>query len=225
MRLHLRAAARRVPPLRTATRLDAAVAAPALPWDPAERPVVTEEELAALPVPAQRHLRAMRVVGRPRPRAFRVRLRGRFRLRRTGNWLPCEAWQYTLADPVTRVFAMQLRVGGVIPMLGTDTYAAGRGRMRGTLLGLVPVVDGRGPEFDLGELATWVDDACLLAPAMLLTPAATWRPVDDSSFDVVVTDSGLAVTVRLTVDARGLPTDVSTTDRFCALPSGPVRAR
>ncbi|MEU7813448.1 DUF6544 family protein [Pseudonocardia sp. NPDC049154] len=206
-------------------RLDRAVRALALPWDPAERPAVTAADLAGLPEPAQRYLRAMGVPGRPRPRSFRVRLRARFRVRRTGGRLPCVAWQYNLADPVARVFVMRLRVAGVVPMLGMDTYVGGHGRMRGTLLGLVPVADGRGPEFDLGELATWVDDACLLAPAMLLTPAATWSPVDDSSFDVTVVDSGLTVTVRLTVDQLGRLVDVSTTDRYLALPSGPVRAR
>jgi hypothetical protein len=206
-------------------RLERAVRPLALPWDAGERPAVTAADLAGLPEPAQRYLRAMDVPGRPRPRSLRVRMRARFRLRRTGSWLPCDAWQYNLAEPVARVFVMRLRVAGVVPMLGTDTYVGGHGRMRGTLLGLVPVVDGQGPEFDLGELATWVDDACLLAPAMLLTPAATWRPVDDSSFDVSVIDSGRTVTVRLTVDELGRLVDVATTDRFCALPSGPVRAR
>jgi hypothetical protein len=36
-------------------------------------------------------------------------------------------------------------------------------------------------QFDLGELTTYVNDALMLAPSMLLTPAVTWRAVDDDS--------------------------------------------
>ena len=40
-------------------------------------------------------------------------------------------------------------------------------------LGLVTVADGAGPEFDIGELSTWLDDAVLLTPGMLLHPRTT----------------------------------------------------
>jgi hypothetical protein len=110
-------------------------------------------------------------------------------------------------------------------MFGADTYVSGRGRMRGKLLGLVTVADGSGPEFDVGELVTWLDDAVLLAPGMLLVPAVSWRSVDDDTFDLVLTDRGTTVTARVSVDAGGRVRDVSTTDRYCALPGGLVRAR
>jgi hypothetical protein len=87
------------------------------------------------------------------------------------------------------------------------------------------VADGSGPEFDLGELVTWLDDAVLLAPGMLLVPAVTWRHVDDDSFDVRLTDHGTTVTARVSVDEYGRVRDFSTSDRFCALPTGLVRAR
>jgi hypothetical protein len=47
--------------------------------------------------------------------------------------------------------------------------------MHGKLLGLVTVADGEGREFDLGELVTYVNDAAMLAPSMLLTASATRR--------------------------------------------------
>ena len=136
-----------------------------------------------------------------------------------------EAWQYNSGPAVARVFTMRIDVAGVLPMFGADTYIAGRGSMRGKVLGLVPVADGSGPEFDLGELVTWLDDAVLLAPSMLLVPAVTWVAVDDDSFDVVLTDHGTTVTGRVSVDELGRVRDFSTADRYCALPSGLVRAR
>jgi hypothetical protein len=186
---------------------------------------VTEADLAPLPEPAQRWMRRSGVVGRPRDWSFRVRTTGRFRLRPGRGWMPFEAWQYDSGPAVARVYCMRVDMAGVLPVYAVDSYVAGRGRMRGRLLGLVPVADGSGPEFDVGELATWVDDVAMTAPSMLLVPAARWTPVDDGCVQLAFTDSGTTVTTRLSVDAAGRLTDVSTEDRYAALPQGVVRAR
>lgn len=68
----------------------------------------------------------------------------------------CETWQYNQATPVTRLFRMRLRFGS-LPMIGWDTYQHGHGRMRGTLLGVVPVVQGRCATFDTSEQVTWLN--------------------------------------------------------------------
>lgn len=185
---------------------------------------VAEDDLAGLPEPAQRYLRWMDVVGRPRDRSFLVRFAGRFK--RPGQpWMPCEAWQFNAADPVTRLFHMRIDFARVIPMVGRDSYAAGRGAMRGKVLGLVKVADGSGPEFDLGELVTYLNDALLLAPSMLLTDAVRWDEVDDGSFDVTLTDAGHSVTATAFVDPDGTLRDFATEDRWCDLPGGLLRAR
>ena len=166
----------------------------------------------------------MGVVGRPRRWSFLVRFQGRFR--RGGQaWMPCEAWQYNTAEPITRLFHMRIDVARIVPMVGRDTYIGGTGRMHGKVLGLVTVADGTGPELDLGELVTWLNDAVLLAPSMLLRPEVSWHAADDDSFDLTLTDAGHTVTARVEVDERGAVTDFATTDRWCDLPGGMVRAR
>jgi hypothetical protein len=220
--LHLRSAVRGAGMSRRLTARLAGLGLPAGPTDP--RPV-TEADLAPLPEPAQRWMRRSGVVGRPRDWSFRVRTTGRFRLRPGRGWMPFEAWQYDSGPAVARVYCMRVDMAGVLPVYAVDSYVAGRGRMRGRLLGLVPVADGSGPEFDVGELATWVDDAAMTAPSMLLVPAARWTPVDDGCVQLAFTDSGTTVTTRLSVDAAGRLTDVSTEDRYAALPQGVVRAR
>ena len=220
--LHLRSAVRGAGMSRRLTARLAGLGLPAGPTDP--RPV-TEADLAPLPEPAQRWMRRSGVVGRPRDWSFRVRTTGRFRLRPGRGWMPFEAWQYDSGPAVARVYCMRVDMAGVLPVYAVDSYVGGRGRMRGRLLGLVPVADGSGPEFDVGELATWVDDLAMTAPSMLLVPAARWTPVDDGCVQLAFTDSGTTVTTRLSVDAAGRLTDVSTEDRYAALPQGVVRAR
>lgn len=208
-----------------ADRLQRQVRALGLATPDGEAAPVAEADLAGLPEAAQRWLRTAGVVGRARDRTVQVHWLGQFRLKPRGRWMPFEAWQHNTARPVARLYRMRIDVGGVLPMFGVDSYLDGHGRMRGRLLGAVPVADGSGPEFDVGELVTWLDDAVLLAPSMLLDPAVTWGGVDDATFDVGVTDGGRTATVRVRVDEAGRVRDVATDDRYCALPSGPVRAR
>lgn len=186
--------------------------------------VVTDHELDGLPEPAQRYLRAMGVVGRPRDWSFLVRFSGRFK--RPGRpWMSCEAWQYNANRPIVRIFDMRIDVAHVVPMVGRDSYVDGCGSMRGKVLGLVTVADGSGPEFDLGELVTYLNDALVLAPSMLLDGSTTWAAVDEHSFDLTLTDGANRVTARAFVGPDGLLRDFSTEDRWCDLPTGLVRAR
>lgn len=195
-----------------------------LPTGRGPGPIVTDEEVRDLPSSVQRYLRAMDVVGRPAVRSFTVDFRGRFRLRPDGPWMPAIARQRNTVDPIARVFTMVLRFAGVVPMVGHDTYLSGRGRMVGRLAGTVKVADGAGDEFDLGELSTWLNDAVLLAPSMLLGADTTWDAPDGETILVGVRDHGREVSATVRLDASGRPVDYRTTDRWADLPAGLVRA-
>ena len=95
--------------------------------------------------------------------------------------------------------------------------------MNGKLLGLVPVAKGRGPEFDLGELVTYVNDAVMLAPSMLLVPGTEWRAIDDWTFEVIVSDGPNQVAARCVVDDQGRLTLFETDDRWYAGTNPPTR--
>jgi hypothetical protein len=189
---------------------------------------VTAADLAALPEPAQRYLRFMGVVGRPRDWSFRISFRGRFRVRQGQPWRPCEVWQYNSRLAIARIFHMRLRFGGLVPVVGRDTYLQGRGRLLIRLLDRVTVVDATGAEVDIGELSTYLNDLVLIAPSMLLAPDVAWKAADASTFDLSLTDHGRTVSARVFVDERGAPMNFETTDRFCEDPSAPkkwMRAR
>jgi hypothetical protein len=196
-----------------------------LPAGSVDTAPISEEDIAALPSPARRYLRFMGVVGRPRDWSFRARFVGEFRQRPGQKFMACEAWQYNTSLVPARVYYMRIDFAGVLPMFGVDVYRAGQGRMHGKLLGLITVADGSGPEFDLSELTTYVNDALMFAPSMLLTPAVTWAAVNDYSFDVRMSDGGISATSRVFLDEQGRMVDFSTTDRWAALPAGLTRAR
>ncbi len=184
-------------------------------------PVVTDDDLAVLPDTAQRYLRFMRVVGRPRDWSFRLGWTGRFRMGPDKHWLPLEAWQFDSRVDVARLFYMRLPFGGVVPAIGRDTYVGGRGRMLAKLFDVFKVADGSGNEFDVGELATYLNDLVLLAPSMLLGDRVTWSAIDGGSFRISLSDRDHTVSARVVVDERGAPLDFETTDRFVEDPFTP----
>lgn len=139
--------------------------------------------------------------------------------------MPAEVWQYNSVAPIARVFWMRIDMaGGLLPMVGRDSYLAGRGRMLGKLFDTIVVADGRGEPFDVGELTTWLNDAVLLAPSMLLAAGATFEQVDETSFEIQLSDCGRTVRALVSVDERGAPVDFRSEDRYADLPGGPVRA-
>src|SRR5579864_1424920 len=201
------------------------IAALGLPAGPGSSDPVTDSDLSALPGPVRRYMRFMGVLGRPRDWSFRLGFQGRFRRRVNEAWMRCEAWQYNSAIAVARIMHLRIRLGGVVPLIGRDTYLNGHGRMLIKVVDRLVVGDGTGAEYDSGELVTYLNDAVLMAPSMLLVPAVSWLAADPNSFDVTLTDHGNTVTARVTVDEQGRPQDFSTTDRFMADPEDPRRLR
>ena len=190
-----------------------------------DRPPVTDDDLAGLPTVVQRYVHRMGAVGLPPVGTLRMKATGQFRMKPDQRFMPCTVHQYDVAHPIARLFHMRLDLLGVVPMVGTDRYVDGEGRMQGKLLGLVTVADGSGPEFDIGELTTFLNDAVFFAPSMLLGLDVKWSEVDEHSFEVAITDAGNTVRAQVFLDDDDTPIDFSTTDRFADLDGGLVQAR
>lgn len=185
------------------------------------RPAVTESDLSALPAPAQQFMRFMRVVGRPRDWSFCARWDGRFRTSPKQTWMPCEAWQYDTSLGIARVFHMRLRMGGVLPTYVRDIYAHHGGHMVGKVFDTFSIVDDACEKVTVGELVTYLNDALMFAPSMLLDEHTSWQAVDSRTFDVALIDRLTTVMGRVTVDDDGALVDFSTHDRFGRDPAKP----
>jgi uncharacterized protein DUF6544 len=205
--------AREVAAARLPAPATAAVIAAAAP--------VTADEIRRFPEPIQRYFRTMRVVGRPRVWSFRLEWVGRFRRAPEEEWKRCEAWQYNTRVELARVFRLRIHYAPLVSMVAHDTYVRGHGRMQGKLFDRIKVVDAAGPELDTGELVTYLNDAVLVAPAMLLGPEVRFTPVDSGSFDVALTDRERTVEARVYLDDDGAPVSFSTLDRYLQPPDHP----
>jgi hypothetical protein len=189
---------------------------------PAPPPSGLRSSWPEVPEVVERYLHFMGTEPADRGCDLRVRFAGSFFKPGLG-WMPATAWQFDSAVPIERRFVMRIRFGRVLPMVAVDTYRDRRGELRGTLL-KKEVAHAVGPELDLGELVTWLNDAVLLAPAQLFDAGVDLVELDDRHFRATVTDGDVRATAVVEVDDDGAPVLFTTTDRFADLPSGPLRA-
>jgi hypothetical protein len=179
---------------------------------PLEAPVVTEVDLAPLPEPVQRYLRATGVVGQPRVRNYRLRFRGRIRSGPDARWMPFEAEQQSFADQPTRLFFMHARMLA-LPVEVFHRRISGQATMQVKIAGVIPMVDARGEVMDRSEAVTLFNDMCLLASATLLDPAIAWEPVDARTVRARFTDGRQTISATLLFGDDGLLTNFISDDR------------
>lgn len=185
--------------------------------------VVTDGDLAPLPAPVQRYLRAVGVVGHPRVTSFRLRLHGRIRSAPDAPWMPIVAEQVNTIAPPARLFYLDARMFG-LPVTGLHRYLDGQAAMDVRLLGLVPVAHDDGAAMTHAETVTFCNDLCLFAPAALIEPAFAWTPLSDREARVRFTMGTQAIDATLTFGADGRLADFVSDDRGHAAVEGPSTA-
>jgi hypothetical protein len=175
--------------------------------------ILAEADLAPLPAPVRRYLRATGNVGKPRVNGFRVSFRGRIRSAAEARWMPFTSEQHNATSPRARLFFMEATMLGV-PADGYHRFQDDAATMRVRIASLLTAVDAAGPEMTRGETVTLFNDMCVMAPAMLVDPAIAWEPVDERTARAAFTHAGNTIRAELSFDAEGLLADFASDDRL-----------
>jgi len=187
---------------------------------PAPAAPLTEADLGSLPAAVRKYVRASGAVGQPRVRNFRAHLRGRIRGGPNDPWMPFTSEQFnTCGDDPGRLFYMNASRAG-LPIQVLHVYAGPAATMRVKLAALLPLVDARGPQMDLGETVTLFNDMCVFAPATLADPRITWRELDARRVAATFFNAGHTVRAVLSFDDAGRLVDFVSDDRAAASPDG-----
>jgi hypothetical protein len=175
---------------------------------------VTEVDLAPLPPPVARFLRATGAVGAPRISNFRATIHGRIRSDVGQRWMPFTGEQVNRYGPVpSRLFHITARMRGA-PVDVLHSFIGEAATMRVRALSIVPIVDARGQEMNRSETVTIFNDMCVLAPAALVDADIAWEPVDDRTARGDYTRLGQVVGATLYFDDQDRLIDFVSDDRF-----------
>jgi hypothetical protein len=180
--------------------------------------LLTEVDLAPLPVPVQRYLRVTGFVGQPKTRSYRLRFSGRIRGGPTEPWMEFTAQQQSFAEEPTRLFLMSATMRG-LPVQALHQFRE-HASFRVKVAGVATIIDAEGPELDKSETVTVFNDMCLLAPGTLIDPRIRWESIDERSVRAHFTHRGLTISATLMFDAEGFLSDFVSDDRSRSSPDG-----
>ncbi len=173
---------------------------------------VEERDLQHLPIPIQKYLNYVGVVGTPKVHNVKIVFRGEMR-DKGKDWFPFTSEQYNFMDRPERLFFMKARVNGV-PTSGYHAYKEGQANMLIKLLSLFPVVNLSGKEMNQSETVTYFNDLCLFAPAALINPEITWEAIDNYSAKATFTHRDITIAAILYINEQGQLVDFISDDRF-----------
>ncbi|MGE0393535.1 MAG: DUF6544 family protein [Vicinamibacterales bacterium] len=166
-----------------------------------EAPILRAEDAAGLPAPVQRWLHASGAVGRPRAQVVRLHQRGGMRTAPDQAYMPMEAEQYFTVDDPGFVWTVDVTMMRVVPVVGRDSFAAGRGRMLIKAGGLVTVADGTGPTFDQGTALRFLGEIVWF-PSAAASPSIAWTAVDDRHAQATIATAGTTASALFEFDDR-----------------------
>jgi hypothetical protein len=182
--------------------------------------LVTEADLARLPAPVARYVRASGAAGQPRVVNFRASIRGRIRSGPHERWMPFSGEQFDrFGDNSARLFFIDASMLG-LPVDVLHVFRGAAATMRAKAGSLVPVVNASGPEMNRSETVTLFNDLCILAPAALVDPAIEWVPVDDHTAAAVFTRGPNVTRAVLSFGPTGELVDFVSDDRLRSSPDG-----
>jgi uncharacterized protein DUF6920 len=139
-------------------------------------------ELAALPRPVQRYLRAALGDDPPTIQFARIEHAGEFLLKPPNEWRSFTSIQYIATQPPGFVWDARIRMAPGLDVTVRDALVAGRGSMLGRVAGIVTVVDVKDtPDITSGALHRYLAEAVWVPTALLPSAGVQWSAIDDST--------------------------------------------
>lgn len=175
-------------------------------------PLLEAGDLAHLPPPVQRFVRASGAVGRPRVQNFKAEFDAEM-FRKPGDApMVSTSVQYNFVASPSRLFFMKSRIFG-LPVQVLHDYAAEKATFKVRVASLFNVVDEGGVPFSKVETVTVLNDLCFFAPGALVDPRLAWTPIDDRTAGVTFSNGQHRVSATLFFNERDELIDFSSDDR------------
>jgi len=174
--------------------------------------VISEKDIAHLPIPVQQYLKYVGVLGKPKINTVKAVFKGEMR-EKGKDWFAFTSEQYNFLKDPTRLFFMKANFKG-LPTQGYHRYKDGQASMLIKLLSLFPVVDIKAPEMFKTETVTLFNDMCLFAPAALIDEKIEWETIDNKSVRATYTNGKATISAILHFNENGQLMNFISEDRM-----------
>lgn len=160
-----------------------------------------EQMTAGLPAPAQRYFRHALAPGTPLAHAVTLEMEGVIRLKPDGPWMEMNARQ-VLAPPRGFVWEVTIQQG-LLHFSGADYYAHDDGGQRFYLWGVVPFVQGSGPDVTRSARERLAVESILNPASLLPQRGVVWEALGDRTARATLPIDGEEIPLTLTVGDDG----------------------
>lgn len=134
------------------------------------------EQLSDLPEPVSRYFRHVLKDGQPYISYVRLTHDGQFKTGFDKDWINIEGEQYFTSEKPGFIWK-----GTTALFTARDMYLGDRGRLVVTLFSLYNVVDGKGENYNEGELQRWLGESVWFPTNLLPSERIQWLPVNADS--------------------------------------------
>jgi hypothetical protein len=165
---------------------------------PFETKTFSYAQIEGLPEPIQRYFKFALSEGQKDIQFVRLTHDGQFRSSQNAAWTKIRGEQYFTTSPPgfiwkgsTRFFSAQ------------DMYIGGHGRLIVLLLSFIKIIDGKGSQFDQGELSRWLAESVWFPTNLLPNKNVSWSAIDDSHVKLIFSHLGVELVFILTINMTG----------------------
>lgn len=182
------------------------------------------QQLNGLPAPVVRYFMRVLHQGQPLVRTARLQQSGEFRMGDSeDSWRPFTATEFFRVSRPGMLWDARIRQVPGMHVLVRDSYVAGVGRMRASMLGLVTVMDAPSDErLARAALQRYLAEAPWFPTALLPSSGVTWSPMSDTAALATLHDGSQTVSIEFRFSRRGEIMGTFTADRFRAVGAGYV---
>ena len=174
--------------------------------------IITPEDVAALPLPVQRHFQYCGYIGKSKMANMSIHFNDvDFVLSPDKPKLKIKYTQYNSVEEPERIAYIDTSLYG-IPFEGIDAYQNGAGSMKGVIAKSFTLFDQKGAALDQASLVTCLAESLFL-PTLALQDYISWEEIDETHAKAVINHYGTTASGIFTFDDKGAMTSFATDDR------------
>ena len=165
----------------------------------------SHEQLTGLPEPVQRYFKHVLREKQPYISYVRLRHNGQFKTDLKKDWIAIEGEQYYTTERPGFVWR-----GKTSLFTARDMYLADKGSLTVSLFSLFKIVEGKGEEYNQGELLRWLGEGVWFPTNLLPSEYLQWSPINSSSARLTFKYKELSLFYTVRFNEQGEITELET---------------
>lgn len=175
--------------------------------------LLTENDIALLPMIVQKYLHYTKSVGQPKVKNFRAEFTGGMCSKPDDEYMKLESVQYNFYENPSRYFYMTASKMG-LPATGLHLYQNETATFEVKLLNWFKVVDAKGDKMNQAETVTVLNDMCVIAPATLIDRRITWESINNTAVKAIFKNGSISISAMLYFNEKGELVNFISNDRY-----------